>query len=420
MAETILSPGVYINENDQSFVTQGVVSTGAVIVGPTNKGPAFVPTVVRSTSEFQNRFGNSLQYNKTVTYVPQTVDAYLNQAGSVMVVRVLGGGGFSFGSSRKLAALVVSGSDEVLTVLYPSLNPVYPQGLSASLWDGNANDDTNAVSITGSYVLTLGGTEFPTTTLSASINTNSPNYILNVLGNQPNNVVGLASSSFAYINFRQRQSATDLTSSMIYLVTSSATIDFTSSVAEGYDHGRTPWITSGNSGKQLFKFHHRGDGFDTNTDVYVSITNLVEPADVNGVAQYSTFTVLVRKVGDDDVTPNILESYTGCNLNPHVCRYMESRLQKELQIYEKDKLRKYKRFDHLSKKAEDKGQLAVAVNAEFRSGQMADMFVSKSEIKHVGLEGMSREELEKRLGELEQKIGEAKDIIDVTPKEIVG
>jgi hypothetical protein len=103
---------------------------------------------------------------------------------------------------------------------------------------------------------------------------------------------------------------------MIYLVTSSATIDFTSSVAEGYDHGRTPWITSGNSGKQLFKFHHRGDGFDTNTDVYVSITNLVEPADVNGVAQYSTFTVLVRKVGDDDVTPNILESYTGCNLNP--------------------------------------------------------------------------------------------------------
>lgn len=116
----------------------------------------------------------------------------------------------------------------------------------------------------------------------------------------------------------------------------------------------------------------------------------------------------------------IASRLTNPDLNPHVCRYMESRLQKELQIYEKDKLRKYKRFDHLSKKAEDKGQLAVAVNAEFRSGQMADMFVSKSEIKHVGLEGMSREELEKRLGELEQKIGEAKDIIDVTPKEIVG
>ena len=102
--------------------------------------------------------------------------------------------------------------------------------------------------------------------------------------------------------------------------------------------------------------------------------------------------------------------------NPHVCRYLESRLQKELQIYEKDKLRKYKRFAHLSQKAEDKGQLAVAVNAEFRSGQMADMFVSKSEVKHVGLEGMSREQLEKRLGELEEKIGQAKNIINVTPE----
>ena len=114
----------------------------------------------------------------------------------------------------------------------------------------------------------------------------------------------------------------------------------------------------------------------------------------------------------------IASRLTNPDVNPHVCRYMEMRLQKELQIYEKDKLRKYKRFDHLSKKAEDKGQLGVAVNAEYRAGQMADMFVSKAQITHVGLEGMSREQLEKRLSELESKIGEAKNIIDVTPKEV--
>jgi len=110
---------------------------------------------------------------------------------------------------------------------------------------------------------------------------------------------------------------------------------------------------------------------------------------------------------------------TNPDINPHVCRYLEMRMQKELQIYEKDRLRKYKRFDHLSKKAEDKGQLGVAVNAEYRSGQMADMFVNKSQITHVGLEGMSREQLEKRLSELESKIGEAKNIIDVTPSEAI-
>ena len=45
-------------------------------------------------------------------------------------------------------------------------------------------------------------------------------------------------------------------------------------------------------------------------------------------------------------------------------------------------------------------------------------FVDKKEVTHVGLEGMSREQFEKRLSELESKIGEAKNIIDVTPEKI--
>jgi hypothetical protein len=317
MAETVLSPGVYLNENDQSFVTQGVVSTGAVIVGPTNKGAAFVPTIVRSTSEFQNRFGYSLQYKKTVTYTPQTVDAYLNSAGSVMVVRVLGGGGFSFPTAtRKLAALVISSSTghSIATVLYPSLNTDAGIGLSGSLLN-SAVGTGGAMSLSGSFNLTLAGTAFTSTDVSASLNPNSSDYILSILGDAPNNVTGSGQDNgFAYLNFRQRQSSS--LADRVYLVTSSANIEFTGSTAEGYDHGRTPWITSGNSAKNLFKFHHRGDGFDTNNDVYTSITNLREPADVNGVPQYTSFTVLVRKVGSDEQTNAVLESYTGCNLNP--------------------------------------------------------------------------------------------------------
>ena len=50
---------------------------------------------------------------------------------------------------------------------------------------------------------------------------------------------------------------------------------------------------------------------------------------------------------------------------------------------------------------------------------MAGFYVDRREIKHLGLEGMSREALEKRLAELEQKIGEAKSIINVTPEAII-
>ena len=109
---------------------------------------------------------------------------------------------------------------------------------------------------------------------------------------------------------------------------------------------------------------------------------------------------------------------TNPELNPHVCRYLEKRLSQELQKYEKDKLRSFKKFEELQSDAAKKGQYTAAINAEFRKGQMAGFFVDKREVKHIGLEGMSREKFEERLSELEKKIGEAKDIINVTPEAI--
>ena len=47
MAETIVSPGVFTRENDLSFLPQGIGAIGAAVIGPTVKGPAFVPTVIR-------------------------------------------------------------------------------------------------------------------------------------------------------------------------------------------------------------------------------------------------------------------------------------------------------------------------------------------------------------------------------------
>ena len=46
--ETIVSPGVFTRENDQSFLPQGIGQIGAAIVGPTMQGPAFVPVVIRN------------------------------------------------------------------------------------------------------------------------------------------------------------------------------------------------------------------------------------------------------------------------------------------------------------------------------------------------------------------------------------
>ena len=58
MAEQIVSPGVFTNETDQSFLPAGVAAIGAAIVGPTVKGPAMLPMQVTSYSEFVQMFGD--------------------------------------------------------------------------------------------------------------------------------------------------------------------------------------------------------------------------------------------------------------------------------------------------------------------------------------------------------------------------
>ena len=51
MAERIVSPGVFTQERDLSFLPQGVADIGAAIIGPTTKGPAFTPTVLNNYSK---------------------------------------------------------------------------------------------------------------------------------------------------------------------------------------------------------------------------------------------------------------------------------------------------------------------------------------------------------------------------------
>ena len=60
MAERIVSPGVFTREKDVSFLPQGIGEIGAAIIGPTKKGPAFVPTSITSFSEYENVFGKFL------------------------------------------------------------------------------------------------------------------------------------------------------------------------------------------------------------------------------------------------------------------------------------------------------------------------------------------------------------------------
>ena len=60
-SERIVSPGVFTNEIDQTFLPAAIGEIGAALIGPTVKGPAGIPIVVQSYSEYQTKFGDKFK-----------------------------------------------------------------------------------------------------------------------------------------------------------------------------------------------------------------------------------------------------------------------------------------------------------------------------------------------------------------------
>ena len=171
MAEKIVSPGVFTRENDLSFISQGVGQIGAAIIGPFHKGPAFVPTVVNTQSEFEEIFGTpNGEY-----YTGYTVQNYLRDAGTVTIVRVGHQGGYS---QAKPIGIEISGSSseggrKLIGVLNATHNGSLTVGFASCSIDSTAGE--SVFSISGSNI----------TAVSASVLPSAGNDLSDVFGESP-------------------------------------------------------------------------------------------------------------------------------------------------------------------------------------------------------------------------------------------
>ena len=376
MAEQIISPGVFTRENDLSFLPAGIGAIGAAIVGPTIEGPAFVPTVVTSFAEYERKFGPL----SPETFVPQTVREYLRSAGSVTVTRVLGGGGVTYTSNtNEVVALAAfpSGSEKglLLGAIYPSksteaepdlknsllTNESHPIDLGASSTITTVTGSSYIISgsTNGSLQIRLSGSGVTTTDVNASIRPTDNNYWVKLLSDSPNNsktaVDAYAGTpGYAELEFKNKintlladTGATQFTNHGITQVPSSTSSSLDDGVmimlinqaddiaynglvgtTEKYSYASTPFIQSGvaNGSKNLFKIHTISHGREMNTKFKISIANLREPADIDGIPQYSTFSVILRRYEDTDKNPLILEQYNNVNLDPDSPNYISRKI----------------------------------------------------------------------------------------------
>jgi hypothetical protein len=332
--ERIVSPGVFTIEKDLSFLPQGVGQIGAALIGPTLKGPAFVPTVVEGYSDFVTKFGGTYEQS----YLPFTAKSYLTNAGSATIVRVLGSGGYSL---KHPLAIVATGSfgKRLISVLHPTF--VVTSTDATSLFASSSL----ASNTSGSFVLTVSG-GFTTDTsaftgnavsengtpFSASINPNSTSFIGDLYGYGAYGTHAV----YNYVSFAQAASASlaaDPTSTILIETGSAVTPqwDFTND----YREASTPYITSqkvGSIATNLFKFQTLSHGVNSNYEVKVAIANIRAAGTIAG-SEYGDFDVIVRYVDqsaikgtpftyeDEDLRPNVVETFK-VNLDPNSPRYI--------------------------------------------------------------------------------------------------
>lgn len=302
MAEKIVSPGVFTRENDLSFLSQGIGEIGAAVIGPFAKGPAFVPTVINTQSEFESMFGTP----DGTYYTGYTVQNYLREAGTVTIVRVGHIGGYNHVDP---VAIKVSGSAgiKVVGTLNVTHNGDESVGLPNTIIDSQPS--ASSFSISGSELGIF---------VSASILPSAANDLSDVFGESSRG------SKNAYVYNYYENAATTLTNQ---LASGSQIIVETlpdQNFLQDITHASTPWIKSqliSGQRHDLFRFHTLGDGTNYNKEYKVSIFN-VKAAGTSNATDYATFSVVIRGYSDTDKRKVVLETYNNVNLDPASPNYI--------------------------------------------------------------------------------------------------
>ena len=346
MAERIVSPGVFTRERDLSFLPVGIGEIGAAIIGPTRKGPSFVPTVIRSFADFEATFGTHTRDY----YTSYTVREYLRSAGSVTIVRVGHVGGYSAGSVN----LVVSGANEKAAIasfpntVVATIAPTTYNGTGIGSISGSL--ETAGGHLAGAFDFSIAGTNATASVTAQSIIEGAGvtgALFSNTVGSDPlqPKVGATEAPGYVYKHFKSHISASKAagyisgSSSLITLELQSSGLDFSggsTSVNEttyvttisgntDAQAARTPMIQSQAPVTDLFRVYMRVDGTDSNS-YYVVISDVKRPQNSNSSPDYAQFTINLY-----GITGGLIETWNNLNLDPASANYVPKAIGDQFQ-----------------------------------------------------------------------------------------
>ncbi len=402
-----VSPGVFVNEIDNSQLPRTPAGIGPVVIGRSLRGPLMRPVIIQSFSDFVEVFGEPVPGGKVgdvwrdgnrlaPTYGSYAAQAYLRNSNPLTFVRLGGfqhddktsGGeaGWSHGDAYGLFVMDISQSSTnvyttngtasaALAAVIYSTEPVSLSGKPLS----GAVDVTN---VTGTWVRVEGASlkmrVHPAAGLTSSVDfdENSKNYIRNVLNTNPvatNGRTTIAANPEKYFlgetyytwvkeNLSNYGSSTDVAVIAVKLDTS--TFSF-SDFKQGATAAETGWVVSQHTDlsssftanattgeypvAELFKFVTLSEGEWNAKNLKICIEDIKESS--NRFNPYGSFTVSIRKIDDKDNAPEYVERFANLNLDPSSDNFILKRIGDKYSAwdYEKKAFLEYGVYDNNSK-----------------------------------------------------------------------
>jgi hypothetical protein len=408
-----VSPGIFLNEIDQSQIPALPENVGPVIIGRAEKGPGMVPTTVNSFSEFVETFGNPIAGRGGVedtwrdgNYSSPTYGAYAAQAylaagvGPVTYIRLMGtqdpnadangkagwetlntpdtvaasNGGpyglfvFDSGSGTNNGTLAAvwymnSGSVPVLSGSYKASGAATNQEGVATIVDSDSSGQFKI------RILQKGSTEIENKT--ATLDASGDRYIRKLFNTNPqlvNTTIESSDDTKPYwLGETYERHLIDsgfntatLRRGVILPVVSGSGEAGNHNKRMAYRDAHTGWFFAQNLDAtasftynkmtKLFKFIGiNGYGSQLQRDIKVSIDNIKYSRNDN--VEFGTFDVVIRDAKDNDLAPVVLERYSECTLNKNSSNYLPLVIGDRYQEYDdtEKRYREYGQYPNRSK-----------------------------------------------------------------------
>lgn len=338
-------------QGDTQFVDEPIQDkTNALIIGPTEKGPAFVPKTIRNENDLKQVFGAGETY---VTYAARKA---LEDTDRIKVQRIMHEKGWS-GEPIFLKIKNATLQKDKVTV------------------EGNQGSTSTFDEILASVIVVSGDLktkiDLNNTTVERVSDRAKPDvteFILK-LKNENNDDVKSLNLSFdpasrkyiktvinefddvdLFINFQDTQQAVFALKDGLEVTVDSTFQNTPLNFDEQrWKEARTPWIVSqtigGNQRFPLFRFVSLSAGNVENRRFKISINQI---GDFREESDYGFFTVQVRDFEDNDFNPNVLEEFEDVTLDPNHERFIGRVIGNKFERIEDGKVKKRGEFENNS------------------------------------------------------------------------